>query len=176
MINGQAVFRKSAKGISAIATRQAGLPPRLRSALIVVDGKRNAADLAKLVSVLGEPELLLNELQAAGLIELAVDITGQSGASAAVQRSAAAAQVNPARPTPAAAVPTLDGARRFAAKLLMQTLGPSSEGLCLKIEGARNMAEFIASIKRARDTVRDVKGQAVAQTFIEQVESQTPPA
>lgn len=175
MINGQAVFRKSAKGISAIATRQAGLAPRLRSALIMVDGKRSAADLAKLVSVLGEPELLLNDLQAAGLIELALEIPDQDGSSATRQRSAAAS-ANPARLTPAAPAPTLEGARRFASKLLIQTLGPSSEGLCLKIEGARNVAEFIVAVKRARDTVRDVKGQLAAQTFVEQVETHTPPA
>ena len=71
MISRTSIFRKSIKGAEAIATRQPGMPPRLRSALIMVDGKRNVEELAKLVSMLGEPDALLTELEASGLIELA---------------------------------------------------------------------------------------------------------
>ncbi len=70
MISKQAVFKKSAQGAEAIATRQAGLTPKLRSALIMVDGKRSFGDLAPMVSVLGDPEVLLTELESAGFIEL----------------------------------------------------------------------------------------------------------
>ena len=43
------IYRKTAKGLSEIETRANRLPPRLRSALIVVDGKRNLAELRPLI-------------------------------------------------------------------------------------------------------------------------------
>lgn len=71
--------------------------------------------------------------------------------------------------------PTLDGARRFTTRLLTELLGPMAEALCVKIETARDMTEFIAAVKRARDIVRELKGQAAAAQFIEQIEAHTPP-
>jgi len=53
--------------------------------------------------------------------------------------------------------------------------GPMAEALCVKIETARDMTEFITAVKRARDIVRELKGQAAAAQFIEQIEAHTPP-
>ncbi|MDP3085766.1 MAG: hypothetical protein Q8N44_19040, partial [Rubrivivax sp.] len=44
------IYRKTAKGLTEIATREHRLTPRLRSALIVTDGKRNDAELRALIS------------------------------------------------------------------------------------------------------------------------------
>ena len=41
MFNKQAIYHKTPKGTEAIANRQSGLAPRLRSLLIMVDGKRS---------------------------------------------------------------------------------------------------------------------------------------
>ena len=53
-------------------------------------------------------------------------------------------------------------------------LGPSSEMLCMKIESAGNLVDFVSAVKRARDVVRDVKGAAAAERFVAQVESHPP--
>ena len=173
MISKQAVFKKSAQGAEAIATRQAGLTPKLRSALIMVDGKRSFGDLAPMVSVLGDPEVLRTELESAGFIEL----VGAPAISQSVTPSLEPASLATAKTVPAAlpVQPTLDGARRFTTRLLTELLGPMAEALCVKIETARDMTEFIAAVKRARDIVRELKGQAAAAQFIEQIEAHTPP-
>ena len=172
MISRTSIFRKSIKGAEAIATRQPGMPPRLRSALIMVDGKRNVEELAKLVSMLGEPDALLTELEASGLIELAEGV-----AIASVPKALASTMSKSMAPPSSGPAPlTLAGAQRFGSRLLLELLGPTSESLCLKIEAARDMPAFVAAVMRARDVLRDVKGHAVAVHFIEQVEANTPSA
>ena len=66
MLNKHAIYHKTPKGAEAIANRQSGLAPRLRSLLIMVDGKRSSADLGALT---GECETLLDQLAQDGLIE-----------------------------------------------------------------------------------------------------------
>ncbi len=67
-------------------------------------------------------------------------------------------------------------AKRCAARLLVDLLGPSSEVLCMKIESASNHADFVSAVKRAREIVRNVKGAAAAERFIAQIETHTPQA
>lgn len=63
------VYRKTERGLTEIATRQYKLAPRLRSALVVVDGKRSQLELAAMIA--GEPQETLRALLEAGFIELA---------------------------------------------------------------------------------------------------------
>ena len=63
------VYRKTERGQTEIATRQYKLAPRLRSALVVVDGKRSQFELASMIA--GEPQETLQALLEAGFIELA---------------------------------------------------------------------------------------------------------
>ena len=65
----EAVFRKSPQGVQTIASRERRMAPRLRSLLILVDGKRTYAELARLGAALGEPDALLGQLVDAGLVE-----------------------------------------------------------------------------------------------------------
>jgi len=65
------VYRKTERGQTEIATRQYKLAPRLRSALVVVDGKRSQLELAAMIA--GEPQQTLQALLEAGFIEPAHD-------------------------------------------------------------------------------------------------------
>lgn len=164
MLNKQAIYHKTVKGTEAIADRHSGLPPKLRSLLIMVDGKRSYTDLSGMGAILGDCEALLSQLTDDGLIET---VGGAAPAAVAADQSEAT--------TPAALVSvSLPEAKRFASHLLMDMLGPSSDVLCLKIEAAHNMAEFIAAIKRAREIVREIKGGHAAERFIAEVETHTP--
>ncbi|MEY4883868.1 MAG: hypothetical protein RIS34_1722 [Pseudomonadota bacterium] len=168
----QAIFRKSVKGAEAIPIRQAGFSPKLRSVLIMVDGKRRFHELAPLISMLGDPHVLMTELETTGLIEL-VGGTPDAPVASGAKLADPAPIVSPSI---VAAPATLAGARRFASRLLTGLLGPMSETLCVKIEAARDLVEFIAAVKRARDVVREVKGQTAAAQFISQIEANTPSA
>lgn len=170
MISRSSVFRKSPKGVEAVASRQSGLARPLRSALIMIDGKRDVGEVVKLVATLGDPEALLAELEAAGLIELA---GGTPVAQAAASAAPTATAPLPSGPTHAPSA-SLATAQHVASRLLLELLGPTAEALCLKIEAARDMPAFVAAVVRARDVLRDVKGQAAAVQFIEQVEAVTP--
>ena len=63
------VYRKTDKGFTEIGTRANRLAPRLRQALIMVDGNRTDDDLAKLI--LSQPAETLAILLEQGYIELA---------------------------------------------------------------------------------------------------------
>jgi hypothetical protein len=61
------LYRKTEKGSAEIATRANRLVPRLRAALIVVDGRRGFDELCKLIP--GSAEEALLTLEEAGYIE-----------------------------------------------------------------------------------------------------------
>ena len=56
------VFEKTDKGREEIATRKHQLSPRLRSLLVMVDGKQTRTDLLKKVAPLGLDEQSIAEL------------------------------------------------------------------------------------------------------------------
>lgn len=61
-------FEKTAKGREEIATRRHGLSLRLRSILLLIDGKRSVDDLLHAYPGLGLTEALLADLQTQGYI------------------------------------------------------------------------------------------------------------
>lgn len=61
-------FEKTAKGREEIATRRHGLSLRLRSVLLLIDGKRSVDDLLHAYPGLGLTEALLADLQTQGYI------------------------------------------------------------------------------------------------------------
>lgn len=165
MLNKQAIYHKTPKGTEAVANRQSGLGPRLRSLLIMIDGKRGFADLTALT---GDCEQLLSQLIQDGLIE------PLGGAMPTAAAAGLAPDMQMAATAPAPLQVSLPDAKRFASHLLMDLLGPTSEMLCMKIESANNMADFVTAVKRARDIVRDIKGAHAAERFVAEVELHTP--
>ncbi|WP_096698640.1 hypothetical protein [Polaromonas sp. AER18D-145] len=165
----QVIYHKTQKGTEAIADRHSGLAPRLRSLLIMVDGKRTYAELTTMASALGDPGRL-SELEAEGLVEPAV-VEGKT-MPAALEPAGAPQQ--PAAAAPPQRAANLAQAQRFSSHLLEHLLGPMAEPLCIKIEGARDLADFVAVIKRAREIVREIKGSAEAERFVAKIEAQMP--
>jgi hypothetical protein len=169
MFNKQAIYHKTPKGMESIANRQSGLGPRLRSLLIMIDGKRSFSDLNALT---GECEALLAQLAQDGMIE---PVGGAAPASSSPSSSWPDSQAAATAPTPLVVV-SLPEAKRVATRLLVEMLGPTSEMLCMKIESAGNLADFVSAVKRAREIVRDVKGAGAAERFIAEIEAHTPQA
>lgn len=56
------VFEKTDKGREEIATRKHRLPPRLRSLLVMIDGKHTSEELLKQIAPLGLDENSIVEL------------------------------------------------------------------------------------------------------------------
>jgi hypothetical protein len=155
------VYQKSAKGAEAIATRQHGLTPKLRSMLIMIDGKRGLEELSKLSQMPGDAEQLLAQLLEQGFIE--------PGAAAVPPSSA---------PAPLAAAPAqaigLHEAQRFVSRRLTDLLGPNAEEMCLRIEAARNTHDFQVAVKQAEGMLRQFKSASVAAAFSAEVHAHMP--
>lgn len=170
MLDKQAIYHKTPKGAQAIANRQSGLSPKLRSLLIMVDGKRASPELTALTTAAGDCEQMLSQLAQDGLIE---PVGGTLPVSAVPDAPLSERVATTPAPLVAASLPE---AKRFTSHLLVDMLGPTSDVLCIKIESAGNLAEFVSAVKRARDVVRDIKGASAAERFIAQIELHTPQA
>ena len=162
MFKKDGIYRKSAKGSEAITNRQHGLAPKLRSTLILVDGKRSFPEIARLATALGDAEQHLTQLLDDGFIEEAV----APPASAAPAPSLVGNE--------AVATTSLPEARRFAVRRLTDVLGPTAEDLCLRIESARTPQEYLTAIARAETLVRELRGQETAASFAADLQSHRP--
>ena len=170
MIQKNVVYHKSAKGTEAIATRQHGLSPKLRSMLILIDGKRTFDDLAHLSQMLGDTGELLGQLLDQGFIE-----PGAIVAAPAPARASAPAPLGTASgPVPLAPTMTLAEAQRFASRRLTDLLGPNAEELCLRIEAARNVHDFHVAVSRAEGMLRQFVNAHTAAEFAAEIQSHMP--
>ena len=152
MLDKDTVYRKTQRGVDALAIRHGGLTPRQRSLLILIDGRRNGEELATLGAAVGDVALLL-ALQAAGFVERA----GPAPEAAEPQRSA----------TPAVPLAQL---RIQAVRRLTDMLGPSAEDLCLRLEKAQTLQEFRATLRRVEATLEQVLGRQRAAEFASDME------
>jgi len=67
----QAVLKKTGKGVEEIETRGHKLEQKLRTLLIVVNGKATGADLVKQFEQIGDIRPMLEQLLAGGFVEAA---------------------------------------------------------------------------------------------------------
>lgn len=149
------IHRKTAKGLAEIETRVHRLPPRLRSALILVDGKRSDDELAKLV--LQDPEGTLKALLEGGFIE-------PSG-----EAPPAAARAPEPRPAPAAppppAPPSFEQTRKEAVRALTDLVGPMAEAVALRMEKARSPDELRPLLTLAMQVIANTRGRQMAADY-----------
>ena len=143
------VYRKTAKGQTEIETRAHRLLPRLRSALILVDGRKTDVELAGLI--LAEPAATLAGLLADGFIEVL--------AEQPAERTEVAA-----RSSSSGGVP-FETLRRDAVHELNHQIGPIAQTLTLNIERAKTQAELQPLLTQAAQMLRNLRGNASADAF-----------
>jgi len=155
------VYRKTAKGQTEIETRVNRLVPRLRTSLILVDGKRTDDELRTMIS--GDADEVLAGLLADGYIELISSTPPPRAAPAAP----AANEGAPVR--------KIEDTRRAAVRFLNDHLGPSAESLALKIERAQNWGELKPHLEMAEHFLRAGRGPTIAQEFVDKFLEPPPP-
>jgi hypothetical protein len=158
-----AVFRKTPKGVAEIETRAHRLAPRLRSALIMVDGRRSVDDLRGLI--LGQAEEVLGALAQDGFIEALAAAPAQAPASTRAPSAAAPAAVAAPPASSASLSRPLETVKRDAVRLLTDAMGPAAEGIALRIEKARSVEEFMPLLERATELVGSLRGGNAAVAF-----------
>jgi len=153
------VYRKTAKGVAEIETRAHRLVPRLRSALILVDGKKKDDELQRMI--LADPAGTLASLLADGFIEVLATL-----ADAPPERKPAAGSSSgaPSREGSSSAA-AFDALRREAARDLNHQLGPNAEFVSIRIERAKTMPELQPLLVQGAQMLRNLKGIAAADAF-----------
>jgi hypothetical protein len=182
------LFAKTDQGRDALSSRPPELGPRLRSLLIMIDGKRSVADLDKLLGGDGLAAPLLDQLASAGWIAQ-VDAAGhpvlhamEGGAAPAVSDPqqqvtvpADLASLTPAAQEPAP-VPTLpfSEARRLVVRFINDQLGPMGEPLALRVEACKTPVDLQIALPRIRDGLKNFKNLATVQRFDDELVARLP--
>jgi hypothetical protein len=159
------IYRKTAKGQAEIETRALRLPPRLRSALILVDGKRSDEELHKLI--LQEPAQTLRWLNEQALIE-AVGVAPPAAwppQTAAPRTPQPPAQAPANEPAPALRAQEFKAWRADMVRSFTDAVGPMSEALALKMERARDDAELRPLAQMAQRIIANARGAQAASDF-----------
>jgi hypothetical protein len=163
------IFRKTAKGVTEIETRQHRLTPRVRNALILVDGKRDVSALKVLM-----PQLLEEALQAL-LDQGFVEIIGESAAPSPSRAAPVARSESRPMPMdggPSTVAPSLPASgpsftvrQRTAVRDLNDTVGPMAESLAIRMERARDEADLRALVQMAVQLIGNARGRSAAEGY-----------
>jgi hypothetical protein len=148
------IYRKTPLGVAEIESRALKIPQRLRSLLIMIDGKRSAASLA----AMAQAEECIAALHAQGLIEpAAVAETPAASAPSATPKPASKPAAKPA--------PKFENTRRLIVRELNDALGPAAETLAIKMERARDTAELLAHMPQVLQIVTSMRGRAFCEAL-----------
>lgn len=159
------VLRKTGKGADELRSRRHGLGPRLRQLLILIDGRREVAELARM---LPGPDL-------AGQLER-LERDGFVARSALAEPAVAERARSHATPTPAqaaapagapAAVP--EDLRTLCARVtraLHDTIGPHGDDFALRIERVRTIDELRELLPAVLSIVEACNGRAGIDGFL----------
>lgn len=137
-MNLQAVLQKTEKGVAEIKTHAQGLEPRLRTLLIVVNGKTTSADLVKQFERVGNVRPMLERLIAEGF----------------VREVAAVAKVD------------FKEARLQLSHALTDAMGPAGDAIALQLEGCKSMDALRAFVEERRPSLEGALGPRIAKFFV----------
>jgi hypothetical protein len=148
------IYRKTHKGQTEIETRQYRLAPRLRTALILVDGRRTDAELAKLIPA--DPESALGMLLHEGFIE---------SQAAHEHRAAAHTATAAGAPTPST-TNSFEQHRRDAIKSLTDQIGPMAEALAIRMERCTSWNQLLPVLQLAQQVLKSSQGAEAASAYV----------
>jgi len=181
------VYVKTPHGSDEIATRRHGLGLRVRQLLILIDGRRSVADLARMVS---EAELRahLPLLRDQGFVVVA----GAMAAGTAPAGGAAAAggigfvaragvpigglPIGMPAPAPDQAAPAalpqrrdLETVRRLLVRQLVDAIGPNADDMAVRIERCRSVDEIRLLLPTISSLVEAIRGRAAMVAFVQHI-------
>ena len=163
------IYDKTAKGREEITTRKYHLAPRLRTLLLLIDGKQTAEEVLKKVAGIGVTQEQVAELLNDGFIQA---IAAQSPAPAAQQAEPAIAQESAPPPAMTSAASILpEGQNQFQAiyqfynETIKSTIGLRGYALQLKVERAASVEDFRELRRPYLEAVQKAKGNEMARSL-----------
>lgn len=158
------IFRKTAKGVHEIETREYRLPPRVRNALILVDGRRDVAALQALIPQ--QVDATLEQLFEQGFIEVIGETAAALARAADPGRAPSLAPVAaPVTPVPEPPALPFNQRQRAAVRDLNDALGPMAESLAIRMERARADAELLPLLQAAVQLIGNARGRSAAEAY-----------
>jgi len=168
------IYRKTARGLAEVETRVYKLSPRLRSVLIMIDGKRSDVEILQLLPQAADAlAALVQEDFIAEYTRTAFVPAGAAGGS-----STAPASAPPAAPAATEAAertiirghqPTFEAMRRDLLGAFTERLGPAGEGMAVRLARARNETEFRALLPGAVQLISTLQGRESADAFMARI-------
>ena len=148
------IFDKTDKGREEIATRKYKVSPRLRSLLVMIDGKQSADELLKKVSGLGLTADNLAELSAGGFIQ-----------EVALPEPAAPVPDDTAAAAPVSGQSSYQAIYQFYTETIKTTIGLRGYALQLKVEKAASVDDLRELRAPYLEAVLQAKGNEVARSL-----------
>jgi hypothetical protein len=149
-----ALYQKTRKGEEEIKNRQLKLPPKLRTMLILIDGKKTLAQLNALAGQLGAGDDYAAQLEGHGLIA--------GGASAPPAAASAAAPANEE-------FERFGAARRFMNETVVNALGMRSFFFVLKLEKCGTRADLATLLDDYAKAITKGADENEAKVLVERV-------
>jgi hypothetical protein len=146
------IFRKTGKGTDEIATRANRLVPRLRTALILVDGARDEAELLGLLAP--GSSSTLQELLSLGYIEAVPVVAPPKPEKASTAATA-----------PAASEKSFASFRADAVRAFNDLTGPDGEAFAIKMEQTNSREELAPLLQTAFELIGKARGARLATEF-----------
>lgn len=153
------IYLKTELGQAALLTRSLELTPRQRSAFIMFDGKRSAAEVLAATSGLGITEKDVSHMVEHGLLVAATGAAPMTaGAASNAPAAPGVAPLPTAPPQPAAVRPTLSAQAHYSkaypiATRLTAALGLRGFLLNLAVEGATDLSKLQELAPKIRQAV-----------------------
>jgi hypothetical protein len=163
------IFDKTDKGREEIATRMHHLAPRLRTLLVLVDGKQSGDELLKKVAGIGVNVEGITELLNAGFIQESVPAAPVTPAAELPVLPATSAPSAEPAPTEETILPTgqsqYEAIYHFFTETIKSTIGLRGYGLQLKVEKALTVEEFRALRQPYLDAVLKARGSEMERSL-----------
>lgn len=160
MLDENLVFHKTGTGAREAGTSAQNLTPKLRRALVLVDGAKTLAEIAPLFRP-GEIDAIVVELQSRGLVTLADGMLAPVSAETADGAAEAA--------TDAIAEKYFDEVRRRAMREISDRLGPNGDTLALRIERCRTPEELRVALREAEKILVSFLGADYGRAFARKI-------
>jgi hypothetical protein len=136
-MNLQAVLHKTEKGVEEIGTRKYRLEQKLRTILIVVNGKATAAELLQKFESIGDVRPMIEQLLAGGFVR---EATAPSGAE-------------------------FKDIRIELSHALTDAMGPAGDAITLQLEECKDFDELRAFVEARRASLEGALGVRAARFF-----------
>ncbi len=162
------VYDKTDKGREEIATRKFRLAPRLRTLLVLIDGRQEEAELLAKVAGIGLGQESLTELLAEGFVEPVSSASAATG-----MESAATAVQDPVLPD---AQNQYQALYQFYTETIRSTIGLRGYSLQLKVEKATSVDDFRALRQPYLDAVLRAKGNEMERSLRARLDQLLAPA